>query len=372
MDFAVQIKALASRIPTMISSLQTEEATKQVLILPFIQALGYNVFDLQEVIPEFDANVGTSRKYKLDYAILKDGKPIILIECKGVSDKLEKDDAYTQLFHYYAAVDARIGVLTNGVIYRFYADLDKQHVMDKKPFLEIDLLNLKDSLLEELKRITKSSFNVDEMISAATDMKYVGGILGILTEQMNSPSEDFTRIFFSRLCPEKVFAANAKNQFADYTQRALKQFVLDQVNISLGASGFTSNASTSAEINTPSTSAEESGNKSSENTSIFTEEERQAYYMIKAILHKVVVPSRVFYRDAQSYCGILLDDNNRKPICRLYFNNPKALKIGLFDHGSEEKQEQKVEIATLDDIYQFSDQLQATVGYYENAKAKVA
>jgi len=372
MDFTAQIKALATRVPTMVGSIQTEEATKQFLILPFIQSLGYNVFDLQEVVPEFDANVGAAKKFKLDYAIFKDSKPIILIECKCISDKLEKDDAYTQLFAYYAAVDARIGVLTNGIIYRFYADLDKQHVMDKKPFLEIDMMNLKEPLLEELKRITKSSFNVDEMISAATEMKYIGGILGILTEQMNSPSEDFTKVFFSRLCPDKIFAANAKNQFADYTKRALKQFVRDQVNISLGASGFTSDTSISLAVDPSPTEVEEVVQKSDEATLVFTEEERQGYYIIKAILREIVDPSRIAYRDVQSYCGILLDDNKLKPICRLYFNNTKALKLGLFAHGSDEKQEQKFPIDKLDDIYKYCDQLKATVMHYEGGKAKVA
>lgn len=373
MDSTAQIKALASRIPSMVSSIQTEEATKQFLILPFIQALGYNVFDLQEVIPEFNANVGAAKKFKLDYAVFKDSKPIILIECKCISDKLEKDDAYTQLFAYYAAVDARIGVLTNGIIYRFYADLDKQHVMDKKPFLEIDMLNLKEPLLEELKRITKSSFNIDEMISAATEMKYIGGILGILTEQMSLPSEDFTKIFFSRLCPDKIFAANAKNQFADYTKRALKQFVRDQVNISLGASGFTSDTSISmvADVSS-STEVEEVEQKTDETTLTFTEEERQGYYIVKGILHDVVEPSRIAYRDVQSYCGILLDDNRLKPICRLYFNDVKALKVGLFDHGSDEKQEQKFPIEKLDDLYKFSERLKTTVAYYEGVKSKVA
>ena len=374
MDSTAQIKALAARIPSMIGNIQTEEATKQVLILPFINALGYNVFDLEEVVPEFDANVGAAKKFKLDYAIFKEGKPIILIECKCINDKLDKDDAYTQLFAYYAAVEARIGVLTNGIIYRFYADLDKQHVMDKKPFLEIDMSNLKEPVLEELKRITKSSFDIEEMISAATEMKYIGGILSILTEQMNTPSEDFTKVFYNRLCPEKSFIASVKPLFADYTQRALKQFVRDQVNISLGASGFTSDMPSAAPVPNP-LSINDSDTADDTATTegpilVFTEEERQGYYIIKAILRQIIDPARIAYRDVQSYCGILLDDNKFKPICRLYFNNPKSLKLGLFDHGSGEKQEQKVPLNSLDDIYQYAEQLKATINHYEVAKMK--
>lgn len=373
MDFTAQIKALASRLPSMEGNIQTEQATKQGLVLPFIQALGYNVFDLNEVVPEYDANVGASRKFKLDYAIFKDGKPIILIECKCISDKLEKDDAYTQLFTYYAAVDARIGILTNGRIYRLYADLDKPNKMDIKPFLEIDLLQLKDSHIEELKRITKSEFDIEKMMTAATDLKYVGGILSILNEQMTAPSEDFTKVFFNRLCPEKMFVANAKAQFAEHTKRALKQFVRDQVNMSLGASEFSTDSHLS--IPTPSaetTIAEPVIEDNTEAKIVTTAEEREGFYIVKSILREVIDPGRITDRDVQSYFGILLDNNNRKPICRLYFNNLKALKIGLFNHGTEDKQEERFAIDKLDDIYLYSAQLKATVAHYASVSSTAA
>jgi predicted type IV restriction endonuclease len=108
--------------------------------------------------------------------------------------------------------------------------------MDDHPFLEIDMHDLKEPLIDELKKITKSSFNLEEMVSAATELKYVGGIVQILTEQLSSPSEDFTKVFFAQLCPGRVFAPNAKTQFASYTQRALNQFVRDRLNILLGDS----------------------------------------------------------------------------------------------------------------------------------------
>jgi predicted type IV restriction endonuclease len=294
MDFTDQVKALAARMPNLMDSILTEEATKQYLIIPFIQALGYDVFDPREVFPEFDANVGASKKYKLDYAILQEGKPIILIECKWRGDTLT--EGYSQLFHYFSATNARIGVLTNGIIYRFYADLDKPNKMDDKPFLEIDMLNLKEPLVDELKKITKSTFNLEEMVSAATELKYVGGILGILTEQLSSPSEDLTKFFFNQCCPGKVFSPTAKTQFADYTKRALKQFIRDQLSHILDASGFTGSASPAIEppsSDLSSTSDSSQSQDDSQSKVVTTEEELEGYYIVKSILREAIDPHRI-------------------------------------------------------------------------------
>ncbi len=144
-----EIQAIAAGIPGQIEHLQTEEATKIALIMPFIKALGYNVFDPTEVVPEYTADFGIKKGARVDYAIMKDGKPIILFECKSADVNL--DDMHTaQLAGYFAATDARFAVLTNGVIYRFHSDLDKSNKMDLKPFLEIDMLELDNELLHEL------------------------------------------------------------------------------------------------------------------------------------------------------------------------------------------------------------------------------
>lgn len=354
MDFTDKIKEIAVRLPVLLDSIQTEEATKQYLIIPFIQALGYDVFDPREVFPEFDANVGASKKYKLDYAILKEGKPIILIECKAKGDKLDKD-SWSQLFHYFVATNARIGVLTNGTIYKFFTDLDKPNKMDDHPFLEIDMRDLKEPLIEELKKITKASFNLEEMVSAATELKYVGGIVKILQEQLSSPSEDFTKVFFAQLCPGRVFASNVKIQFAGYTKRALNQFVKDRLSDLLGNS----------ELLMPTDEPPvEADSVKTETTIITTEEELEGYHIVKSILREMVDLNRVAYRDVESYFGILFDDNNRKPICRLYLNNPRFKRLGLFECGVEKKQEEKVNLDSLNDIYKYADRLKATVEYY--------
>ena len=158
MDFIDKIRELSVRIPKQLEYIQTEEATKNALIMPFISALGYNVFDPTEVTPELCADVGVKKGEKVDYAILQDGKPIILFECKHHSADLNKVHA-SQLYRYFSVTEARFSVLTNGIIYWFYTDLDASNKMDGKPFFEFSMLDVKESSVEELKKFSKSAFS---------------------------------------------------------------------------------------------------------------------------------------------------------------------------------------------------------------------
>lgn len=136
MDFKDSIKQIPERIEKLKDSLPTEEATKNALILPFISALGYDVFNPLEVLPEMTCDIGTKKGEKIDYAIFKDGKPVILIECKHWSQDLNLHD--NQLLRYFTVSRARFGVLTNGIVYRFYTDLAESNIMDEKPMQHIE------------------------------------------------------------------------------------------------------------------------------------------------------------------------------------------------------------------------------------------
>lgn len=165
MDFVEQVKDLAVKIPGKLGYIQTEAATRNALIDPFIRALGYDISDVQEVMPEFGAHLnipGIAKDKRVDYAILKDGKPIILIEAKHHKDKLIQ--GYDQLFAYAITTCCRIGILTNGLTWRFYADLAHPGTgkLDPTPFLELDLQDLKEPLLEELRPLPNQRLTLME------------------------------------------------------------------------------------------------------------------------------------------------------------------------------------------------------------------
>jgi hypothetical protein len=352
MSFNDQVKALSQRVPNLKDHLRTEEATKNALVMPFIKALGYDVFNPQEVIPEFTADIGIKKAEKVDYAIMQEGEMIMLIECKKVKTDLSQADI-SQLYRYFTATKARIAILTNGVQYRLFTDLDAPNKMDSRPFLELDLENLRDSALAEVRRLTKEKFDLDRMLSAASELKYASEIKAILNGQFDNPEEDFVRFFFCQANPGSRFTAAVKAQFTDLVQKACQQFISERVSDRLRS------ALEEVQPEQP-----EEGELIEDDGIVTTEEEIEGYHIVRAIVSGVVDPERVVYRDTRSYMGILLDNNNRKPICRLRFNNPQKKYIGWFN---EQKQEQQEPIQKLTEIYKYAEKFMATVLQYDGS-----
>lgn len=352
MDFIDQIKSLGAQVSKQREFIKTEESTKNALILPFISTLGYNVFDATEVIPEYDANFGQKLGYKCDYAVFRDGKPIMLFECKWGGRELEKKDE-DQLRQYFAACpDAKIAVVTNGLLYRFFMDLEKENVMDKKPFLEFDVLNIKPNLTDALKRFTKSSFDIEEIMGAARNLKYTGEILRIVGEEFASPSEDFVRFFAGRVHDGKL-TAKIVQKFTEITGAALKQYINDRISETVRGVLEKTEAPNSGDSLPPfpvEPVIEEP-----------TSEETDAYHIIRALLYTAVSPARIFPRNFKSHCGILLDDSKKKPICRLYLDGEQKY-VGFCD---EPKKENKESITTLNDLYPHAERLKRIVENYE-------
>lgn len=188
MDFKDALKQLSERVDKVKDSLQTEEATKTALVMPFLQILGYDVFNPMEVMPEFTCDIGTKRGEKIDYAIFKDDQPIILIEAKHWAQDLNLHD--NQLLRYFHVSNAKFGILTNGILYRFYTDLEKPNKMDEKPFLELNLSDLRNSQIEELKKFHKTNFDLNNILSSANELKYTGELKSIISREFANPGPD--------------------------------------------------------------------------------------------------------------------------------------------------------------------------------------
>ena len=321
--------------------------------MPFIQALGYNVFDPLELTPELISDIGTKKGEKVDYAILMEGKPIILFECKKCGGDLNINHA-SQLFRYFHVTEARFGVLTNGIVYRFFTDLEHPNKMDEKPFFEFNILDLKEQDVEELKKFTKLAFDLETILTTANELKYTRAIQNVLSDWMTSPSEDFVRLVSAEFLAGKRFTPVIKDQFAQITKRAFQQLIGDRINERL-------KVAMSPEVNLE--IKEQAIHEATEPDAlqiITSPEEIEGFYIIRAVLRDVIPSRRITMRDAQSYCAILLDDNNRKPICRLRFNNTSKLGLGLFNG----KDEEKVQLTDIDDIYKYAGKLKETVLRY--------
>lgn len=361
MDFIDQLKELGAKAAKIRDVLQTEEATKNALVMPFIRILGYDIFDPTEVIPEFVADVGIKKGEKVDYAIQKDGKIIMLFECKHCGGDLSLKHA-SQLYRYFGVTETRIAVLTNGVAYRFYTDLEASNKMDEKPFLEINLLELNGPLVNELKKLTKAAFNIDELVTAAGELKYTQQIKKLLAEQAENPSDEFIKLLASKVFTGVLTPAR-KEYFAGIAKRAFRHLINEKIDLRLKSAmsetGIAEAQPATSEIETESVAVNPLSRESLIET---TAQELEGFYIVKSLLRDIVDPGRIIHRDTQSYMGILLDDNNRKPLARLHFNRTQKY-LGVFD---ENRKEEKMPIENLDDIYQHAERMRRVFTFYES------
>ena len=265
-----------------------------------------------------------------------------------------------QLIRYFNVSKAKFGLLTNGILYRFYTDLIEPNKMDEKPFLEVDITDLKDNQIEELKKFHKSYFDVENVLSSASELKYTGELKAIIAKEFAAPSPDFVR-YFAKQVYDGVITAKILDQFTSLTKKSISTYINDLISERLKSALKTETDVENKENQEDSIEREEA--LQDDNKIVTTEEEIESYMIVKSILRPAVDISRVVYRDAQTYFAILLDDNNRKPICRMYFNSVTKKYIATFD---ENKKETKHEINSLDDICKYSQQLIDTISYYSN------
>ena len=332
MAFEDALTLLATKVADQWENIETEEATKTAFILPFISTvLGYDIFNPQEVIPEYTADVGVKRGEKVDYAIMDGGEVRILLECKKVSGDLTPEHA-SQLYRYFSVTTARIAVLTNGRVYNFYTDLDAPNVMDSRPFLVLDLADIDETFLPELRKLTKERFDLDSVVSAAEELKYLGAIKREVAAEFKEPSADFVRLFAARVYDGRL-TQPVLEKFTSITDKALGQFLNVPDNVE-------EPAGVDEAVPVPSDGIET------------TDDELAAYRIVKAIACAEIPAERITYRDVRSYFSVLADDNNRRPIVRCYFGRRKVIAF-----VGDDKTEDRYEIEKLEDLYRYTEQI---------------
>lgn len=354
--FSDQLKSLGKRVSMLESNIETEEATKTSLIMPFFQVLGYDIFNPMEFVPEFTADVGIKKGEKVDYAIQSDGSPMILIEAKSIKEELTKHDS--QLFRYFATTTSKFGILTNGRIYKFYTDLDEPNKMDSSPFLVVDITKLKENQIPEIAKFHKDNFDVDKITSSASELKYLNSLKQFLNQQFDNPDESFVKYIVGEIY-EGMKTKNTLEKFQPIIKKGLSHFINDKVNEKLSAALNTS-VNAAKEENEPSPPVEQK----TEAEIITTQEELEAYATVKVVLKDTVAAERIFYRDNQSYFNILLDDNIRRWILRVYTNNKytnnNKIKL-VFNDTDVQNERTTLEVSNIIEIANHSKKLIETV-----------
>jgi len=354
MELKLKLEQLHQRVNGLKNQINTEEATKNAFVMPFIQILGYDIFNPTEVIPEHICDIGTKKGEKIDYVIKKNDEPILIFECKHWKENADAHNS--QLHRYYHVSKARFGVLTNGTIYNFYSDLEKPNIMDEKPFLTIDIEDLKDSAIKILESFTKNEFSLERILDSAEALKYIKAIRKEFEKEIETPSDELVKMLVGRFF-DKSLTANRMATFKEYTKKALSISINESISYRL-KSALIINES----IDKPD---EGTVNPIDENVDtnkiVTTDEELDAFQIVKAILREKIPATRISPRDTQSYFGVLLDNNNRKPICRFHFNTANKW-VELFDKGKELGE--KIQLNNLDELYGFRAQLHQTIANY--------
>lgn len=355
MDFIDQIKQFSKRVESLKGSLSTEEATKTSIIMPFFSLLGYDVFNPDEFTPEFTADVGIKKGEKVDYAILNNGEPTILIECKWIGEPLDKHGA--QLFRYFGTTTAKFGILTNGQIYQFFTDLEETNKMDIKPFLEIDILNLKDSQVAELKKFHKQNFDIETIFDTASELKYSNEFRALFSAQLQAPTDDFVRLFLANTyegkCTQKVI-----DKFKPILKKTLNNYIAELMNDKIK----TALASQDEPPQQPEAlQPQDVEEESHEAKIVTTEEELEAYFLIKNALKSITGnPDDITYKDNERYMAILYKNKSTKWLCRLYFNGVKKY-ITIPD---ENKKEHRIDINNVYDIESHLSEIKDTLNRF--------
>jgi hypothetical protein len=359
MEIAERVQALTLKIRKHKADIATEEATKNAFVMPFISTvLGYDVFNPSEVIPEFVTDVGVKKGEKVDYAIARDSHVQILIEVKKINDPLRLEHA-SQLFRYFSVTNARIAILTNGEVYHFYTDLDAPNKMDAKPYMELNFADIDETLLPELAKLTRESFNLESVLNAAEELKYVGQLKRVLAAQFRAPHADWVRFLVTQMY-ERPFTQRVRDQFTPLVEKAGRQFLNEQANDRL-QNALSSDVFVVDTLEVDVEPAEQpSADEGRAGDVVTTAEELDGFRVVQAIVCSEVSADRIVARDNKSYFGVLLDDNNRKPIARLWFNRSRKY-LGVFD---EQKRETRLLITDAADIYRHADLLRKTVSRY--------
>ena len=361
MDLKDNIEELSKKIEKYKDRVTNEEMTKTVFVLPFFDMLGYDTRNPFEFHAEFTADIADAKGEKVDYAILIDDIPRILVECKDCNNTLENCDK--QLTRYFNVTPAKIGVLTNGIVYKFYTDLEKPNMMDEKPFLEINLLKIKDYQINELKKFARNTFDLDNILNSAEELKYSNAIKKLLKSEFDNPTENFISYILNEIY-DGVKTQKVKDRFTDTIKKSINEFLNDIVRTKLEGA-LEVNKAVEKQIEAPQEMIEEITEV--EAGPITTDEELQGFSVVKALLYGTIELDRITYRDTLNYFSVTIDDKVTKWICRLYFNgSTKFIRFPEIDkEGNKTDRGPKIPINSINDLYNFKDKLIESIKMYD-------
>lgn len=300
MGFENELKILSNQIMERKQVITNEEMTKQSLIIPFLQLLGYDVFNPLEVKPEYDADFGFKKGEKVDYAIFRNDEPIIFIEAKAVNEKLTIHNG--QLARYFNATPSvKVAILTNGIEYQFFTDLTEANIMDRKPFYTFNIESFNEIDIENIERFRKEKYEPKSILTLAEDLVYLSNLNATLKDLFTNPSDDFLRFLIKDFSSNRV-TTSVIERFRPIVKKAINSALLEIIR-----EGLTETASTT-ETKMKSVQAVSNVKESKKLGIITIEDEIRGYELIRGILDKAHRDiSQVKYKDTVNYFNIYVE-----------------------------------------------------------------
>lgn len=318
MGFKEELQKLCIQINERRAHITNEETTKQALIIPFLQVLGFDVFNPIEVRPEYYADFGGRKGEKVDYAIFKDGKPIIFIEAKPIDRDLVNYDV--QLSRYFNATpEVRLGIISNGIEYRFFTDIKMENVMDDTPFYTVNLNNFKDSDVEILQQFRKEAYTNENLSRLAEELAYTNSLNEMLKNQIKTPTDEFVKFLIREVGVSRATSKEIE-RFRPIVKKALSNAILDIVSLGLIQQEQAQIQAAEIPLNEGQETAEPVTNGGVSLPLETTDEEKRGYEIIRILLQKANRDIRELNcKDTHSYFSVNYQ-NIRKWFIRFMFS----------------------------------------------------
>lgn len=296
----------------------TEETTKQALILPMLDILGFSPFDPTKVKAEYSADLnGIKAGERVDYALFVDGSPVMFIEAKSCKERLSNHAS--QLARYFNATpEVKISAITNGIEWRFFTDLNTANVMDSSPFFTVNMTSLKDADTEKLANFRADQFQPDRIKTFAEERIHVEAFTTVINQFLREPDQEFVKFVAVRANLTPKLTA----KFLETMTPIVKQAVAAAIS-GMVVSGL----SLPAPQTQPELIKDEDADWINQNNEkiITTPEERKLAEIVKEILDGKTNKDDIVWKDTESYFTLLYQGKVNRWLLRYHGNRKKPL-----------------------------------------------
>lgn len=359
-EFISKLKSHIEHVKRVGSHCSTEETTKQALILPLLDILGFSPYDPTKVLAEFAADFpGVKATERVDYALYCNGQPVMFIEAKPfIADLTNHAPQLSRYFN--SSLGVTIGAITNGKEWRFFTDLINTNVMDEKPFLTIDFTKAKPEDLTQLAEFKHDNFHAEKLRYFAEENQYIQQFKAVIKKSINEVDIDFVRYVAQQASIQRQLNTKFLESIQPFVKQAVQQAISDTVVKGLSSPTVitaqtiepTAKANNEEVTNTPENNQVEPDfivHPDNEKI-ITTKDEMDLLRIVTELFPDVELEGR----DTESYYSILFQGKNNRWLFRYDVNRKRhtiQFIVPMDDYRRKELERAGLEVQTNGQIF---------------------